>query len=109
MAASFLAKRKPYYIPEPQEYLSLFLAGPKSTRKRRMSHGGLLSLCHAAFYGIGAYAYTLLALKFAIPFIPAVLGAIVITAALALLISFPALRFRADLFVFVEYLKFFPG
>jgi VIT1/CCC1 family predicted Fe2+/Mn2+ transporter len=104
MAASFLAKRKPYYISEPQEYLSLFLARPKSTRKRRMSHGGLLSLCHAAFYGIGAYAYTLLAL-----IIPAVLSAIVITAALALLISFPALRFRADLFVFVEYLKFFPG
>jgi len=66
-----------------------------------VGYGGLLSLCHAAFYGIGAYAYALLALKFAVPFIPAVLGAIAITAALALLISFPALRFRGDLFVFV--------
>ena len=66
-----------------------------------VGYGGLLSLCHAAFYGIGAYAYALLASKFAIPFIPAMLGAIAITAALALLISFPALRFRGDMFVFV--------
>lgn len=66
-----------------------------------VGYGGLLSLCHAAFYGIGAYAYALLASKFAIPFIPAMLGAIAITAVLALLIGFPALRFRGDMFVFV--------
>jgi branched-chain amino acid transport system permease protein len=71
-----------------------------------VGYGGLLSLCHAAFYGIGAYAYALLASKFAIPFIPAIFGAIAITAVLALMISFPALRFRGDMFVFVTFHRF---
>ena len=62
---------------------------------------GLLSLCHAAFYGIGAYAYTLLSMKLGMSFVPAVLGGIAVTSLLAALIAIPALRFRGDLFVFV--------
>jgi len=62
---------------------------------------GLLSLCHAAFYGIGAYAYTLLSMKLGFPFVPALLGGIAITSLLAVLIGLPTLRFRGDLFVFV--------
>ena len=30
--------------------------------------GGLLSMTQAAFYGLGAYAYALLSLKFGLPF-----------------------------------------
>ena len=63
--------------------------------------GGLLSLCHAVFYGIGAYASTLLMMKTGISFIPAILISMVITGLFALLVGIPALRFRGDSFVIV--------
>ncbi len=62
---------------------------------------GLLSLAHAAFYGIGAYLYVLFSMKLGLSFIPALLVAFVLTGLLAFLISIPALRFRKDYFVLV--------
>ncbi len=63
--------------------------------------GGLLSLCHAVFYGIGAYATTMLMMKAGWTFLPAVGGAVIITAFFAFLVGFPALKFRGDSFVLV--------
>ena len=63
--------------------------------------GGLLSLCHAVFYGIGAYATTLLMKKVGLTFIPAVLLSILISGIITFLIGLPALRFRGDSFVVV--------
>lgn len=63
--------------------------------------GGLLSLCQAVFYGIGAYASTLLMMKTGMSFIPAILISMVITGLFALLVGIPALRFRGDSFVIV--------
>ncbi len=63
--------------------------------------GGLLSLCHAVFYGIGAYASTLLMIKAGVAFVPSVLLSMVITGIIAFLIGIPALRFRGDSFVLV--------
>jgi branched-chain amino acid transport system permease protein len=63
--------------------------------------GGLLSLCHAVFYGIGAYTYALLSLGFDLPFPVALMAAVVMNAVLGGLIALPALRFRGDMFVFV--------
>lgn len=63
--------------------------------------GGLLSLCHAVFYGIGAYASTLLMIKAGVSFLPAVLFSVLITGLFALLIGIPALRFRKETFVLV--------
>ncbi len=63
--------------------------------------GGLLSLCHAVFYGIGAYASTLLMIKTGISFLPAMLMGMAITALFAFLVGIPALRFRGDHFVLV--------
>jgi len=62
---------------------------------------GLLSLAHAAFYGIGAYSFTLLTTnaQFAPP--TALGAAIVITGLIALGIGIVSLRFRGDLFLFV--------
>lgn len=61
---------------------------------------GLLSLTHAAFYGIGAYIYTLISIKFGFSFIPSLTIAFIGTAIISLTISVPALRFRGDFFVF---------
>lgn len=63
--------------------------------------GGLLTLCHAAFYGIGAYAGTLLMVKAGLSFVPACFLAMIITGMFALIIGIPALKFRGDSFVLV--------
>jgi len=60
---------------------------------------GLLSLCHAAFYGIGAYATTMLMMQTGLGFLPAAAAGVVLTAALSLVIAVPSLRLRGDYFV----------
>lgn len=60
---------------------------------------GLLSLCHAAFYGIGAYSTTLFMMEAGLGFFPAMVLAAVATALLSLLIAVPSLRLRGDYFV----------
>ena len=63
--------------------------------------GGLLSLSHAAFYGIGAYLYVLFSMKLGLSFLPSLLVAVCLTGIFAFLLGIPALRFRGDFFVFV--------
>lgn len=55
---------------------------------------GLFSLGHAAFYGIGAYASGLLALRLGWPFPLALVSAGVVAALFGLLLSLPSLRLR---------------
>jgi len=64
-----------------------------------VGYTGLLSLCHGAFYGIGAYASTLLMMKAGLGFLPSLLLAMLATALLSLTISIPSLRLRGDYFV----------
>jgi branched-chain amino acid transport system permease protein len=56
---------------------------------------GLFNLGLAAFYGIGAYASALLA-KAGVPFTLALLGSVLISAAIACLIGFPTLQLVGD-------------
>jgi len=60
---------------------------------------GLMSMAHAAFYGVGAYVSTLAMMKLGIPFIPSLLLAMVAAVLLSLTISIPSLRLRGDYFV----------
>lgn len=62
---------------------------------------GLTPFSSAAFYGIGAYTYSLLSIHFKISFVPAVLISILIAGIIAFLIGIPAIRFRGDTFVIV--------
>lgn len=64
-----------------------------------LGYGGMLSLCHAAFYGIGAYASALLMIKAGLPFLPSFLAAVLLTGMAAYLISIPSSRFHGDFFV----------
>jgi branched-chain amino acid transport system permease protein len=64
-----------------------------------VGYTGLLSLCQGAFYGVGAYASTLLMIKAGFGFLPSVLLAMAITALLSLIISLPSLRLKGDYFV----------
>lgn len=64
-----------------------------------VGYTGLLSLCQAAFYGIGAYASVLLMTAAGLNFPLAVLLAMVTTAIISLAISVPSLRLKGDYFV----------
>jgi branched-chain amino acid transport system permease protein len=64
-----------------------------------VGYAGLISICHAAFYGIGAYTGTLLMVDVGLEFWPALLLAVVATVLLSFTISVPALRLRGDYFV----------
>jgi branched-chain amino acid transport system permease protein len=62
---------------------------------------GQLSLGHAAFLGIGAYAFGLLTVKVHVPFWPAFFAAIAITGVSAFLVGIPALKLRGPYFILV--------
>ncbi|MDL1984287.1 MAG: branched-chain amino acid ABC transporter permease [Deltaproteobacteria bacterium] len=59
-------------------------------------YAGILSLAHAAFYGIGAYTVGLLTVKAGMPFWPAFLLGGIFSAILGLLIGIPTLRLKGD-------------
>lgn len=67
-----------------------------------MGYGGLLQIAHAAYFGVGAYTTALLMTKFGWSFIPALMAAPVVSAALSLLVSLPAWRFKGDYFVMIS-------
>lgn len=66
-----------------------------------LGFGGLLCLCHAIFYGIGAYAYALLVKSLHFHPIAALALTVAVTGVLSLFVGIVSLRFRGDLFVFV--------
>jgi len=62
---------------------------------------GQLSLGHSAFLGIGAYAFTLIAVKLQLGFWPAFFGATAIAGLFGYLIGIPALKLRGPYFILV--------
>jgi len=64
-----------------------------------VGYGGLLSMCHAAFYGIGAYTTTLLMVNLHVPFYVSLIAGIVLSSVLSILIAYPSLRLKGDYFV----------
>jgi branched-chain amino acid transport system permease protein len=64
-----------------------------------VGYGGMLSLCHAAFYGLGAYASSLLIMNAGWPFLPSFAVAVIIVGIIAYLISIPSIRLHGDFFV----------
>jgi branched-chain amino acid transport system permease protein len=63
---------------------------------------GLLTLAHAAFFGVGAYTYAVTALLLDWGFIPAALLAIVISVVFSMMLSIASWRFRGDFFVLIS-------
>jgi branched-chain amino acid transport system permease protein len=59
-------------------------------------YAGLLSLCHAAFYGIGAYGVALMILHSDLSVWQAVIAAVLVTGFIAGLVGAASVRFRSD-------------
>ncbi len=64
-----------------------------------VGHAGLMSVCQAAFFGIGSYTSALTACRLGLPFSASLIAALCFSALLATLISLPTLRLRGDLAV----------
>ena len=67
-----------------------------------IGYSGLLQVAHAAYFGVGAYAAALVALKLGFGFLPALACAGIAAAVFSLLVSLPAWRFRGDYFVMIS-------
>lgn len=61
--------------------------------------GGMISLAHAGFYGVGAYTAAILSVNFQIPFVLTLLAAIFFCGLLALIVSAISLRTVDDYFI----------
>lgn len=59
-----------------------------------MGYAGQVSLGHAAFFGLGAYAVAILTVRFGWPGIPALMGAMAVPGIIAAVIGRPTLRLR---------------
>ena len=68
-----------------------------------IGYTGLLSIAHAAFYGIGAYVTALMALKLGSPFIINIMCAVMISGLLGGLVGIPSLRIKDHYFVITTF------
>lgn len=64
-----------------------------------VGYAGLLSICHAAFYGLGAYISTLLMMKAGLGFLPAMACGVLGATLISFIVSLPSLRLKGDYFV----------
>lgn len=66
-------------------------------------HTGLLSIAHAAFYGLGAYTSALLAVHTGAPFLVGIVVGMAVAALVSLVVSLPSLRLHDDYFVIATF------
>lgn len=66
-------------------------------------HLGLLSLAHAAFYGLGAYTAALLAVDAGAPFPVGIVVGMLVAAGASLLVSLPSMRLHDDYFIIATF------
>jgi len=66
-------------------------------------YAGLLSIAHAAFYGVGAYVAALLALRFHSPFFANIICAVILSGLLGAVVGIPSLRIRDDYFAIATF------
>lgn len=68
-----------------------------------VGYTGILSIGHAAFYGVGAYTAALMSLHFQTPFLVNIFCAALTCVALGVLVGGPTLRLRNDDFVIASF------
>ena len=68
-----------------------------------VGYSGLLSIAHAAFYGVGAYVAALMALKLSSPFLANIVCAVILSGLLGALLGIPSLRIRDDYFAIATF------
>jgi branched-chain amino acid transport system permease protein len=68
-----------------------------------VGYTGILSIAHAAFYGVGAYVAALMALRLEIPFLLNLILAIIAAGVFGARVGIPSLRLKDDYFVIATF------
>ena len=68
-----------------------------------VGYTGILSIAHAAFYGVGAYVAALMALRLETPFLLNLILAIVAAGVIGAIVGIPSLRLKDDYFVIATF------
>ncbi|WP_180994145.1 branched-chain amino acid ABC transporter permease [Bacillus sp. Marseille-P3661] len=68
-----------------------------------LGYGGILSIAHAAFYGVGAYTSALLSVKLGMPVILSIVSAGLVAAIFSLLIAAPSLRIKGHYLIITSF------
>ena len=68
-----------------------------------VGYTGILSIAHAAFYGVGAYVAALMALRLETPFLVNLILAIVAAGVFGAIVGIPSLRLKDDYFVIATF------
>ncbi len=68
-----------------------------------VGHTGILSLSHAAFYGLGAYVSALLAIRLGGSFLVGVITGMAVASVISLAVSLPSMRLHGDYFVIATF------
>jgi branched-chain amino acid transport system permease protein len=66
-------------------------------------YGGLISLAHASFYGLGAYVASLMAINFQTPYLVNFMGAVFLGFIIGCFVGLPSLRVRGDYLVIMTF------
>jgi branched-chain amino acid transport system permease protein len=61
-----------------------------------LGYTGLIAMCHASFFGIGAYTAALLGIHFGVNFLIGIVAGMVVTGVIGLLVALPAIRVRDE-------------
>jgi len=61
-----------------------------------LGYTGLIAMCHAAFFAIGAYTTALLGIHFGINFLPGIVAGMIVAGLISLLVAIPAIRVRDE-------------
>ncbi len=68
-----------------------------------VGYTGILSIAHAAFYGVGAYVAALMALRLETPFLLNIILAFIAAGTFGAIVGIPSLRLRDDYFVIATF------
>ena len=68
-----------------------------------VGHMGILSVAHAAFYGLGAYTSALTAVYLGVPFLGGILVGMGIAALVSFVVSLPSIRLHDDYFIIATF------
>lgn len=68
-----------------------------------VGYTGILSIAHAAFYGVGAYVAALMALRLQTPFLLNLLLAVIAAGMFGAVVGIPSLRLKDDYFVIATF------
>jgi branched-chain amino acid transport system permease protein len=61
-----------------------------------LGYTGLIAMCHASFFGIGAYTAALLGIHYGVNFLLGILAGMVVAGIIGLLVALPAIRVRDE-------------